>query len=889
MYIKKNLFFLFLIFSAHLLYAQNTITVNGNVKDSIGNSIESASITLINEDGAGISFTKTDQQGFYNAVIEGNKEGLSLKITAIGYQQFIVPLSAITHYPYSVILKRADIQLSEVTIKSKSKILLSSDTLKYNVSEFKDKNDRVIADLIARLPGIQVDASGAISYNGKRITNVYIDGDNLLDGKYRIATNTVPVTAVDQVQVIERDQPIKALNGYVVANNISLNLKLSDRASTMTINTGFIGLGNKAYAAELNNLIFKKSLKSINNLKANNIGENLQSEHGNLGVSFNSSDVGLKTPRPYLSMMTETTPTVAERYYLFNNDNTGNINVLYKLKSDWGLRLNAAVLELKRKYNYHNSVNYFLPNADTVRYDEIQHSIEKISQWQIGAQIEKNSNSIYLKSTTKLDLPKWDRTGNTSQNSVSFKQMQPTNYLSVSNETGLIKAMGVDHILQYNSIVQYYKMNENLKISPGVQENIVNDSIGYALLNQQVGTKNLFINQSATYKTKFDRFILSAAIGANYEHNTLNTDLYKTDSLNITSTVGDRFGNNVVFENLGFYGKAALIYQLERGSLSIETTPTYSFIKYNAINAKQHTYFLFNPIIEFRNKLGKYSELNLRYGQQTGFGQINDIYPGTILVSYRQFSANDTPLPKTDLHAIGARYSYRKPIKMFFYFVSLNYDRTAQNFINSYIIDSGVTKAIAIDYSNVSDKYALSGNISKYVFSISTQISASGNIGLQQGNSFYNNEISPFNAYNINFSLTARKKIFSKITVSATGDLGEFINKQNTLDGPAIKNSTKTHRLKAEWQHQLNDQIAYTLAYNFTSYQQELKQMVNNNFLDLNLKYSPAKWKSFFELQCINLTNQNLYQQINSNSNQLSTFQLPLRPRTVLLKYSFTF
>ncbi|MDR6782317.1 hypothetical protein [Pedobacter africanus] len=691
--------------------------------------------------------------------------------------------------------------------------------------------------------------------------------------------------------MIEKDQPIKALNGYMVANNISLNLKLADYARTITINTGFLGLGNKAYVAELNNLIFKKRIKSINNLKVNNIGQNLQTEHANIGVSFNSSEIGLKTPRPYLSMMSERTPTLAEKYHLINNDNAGNINALYKLKSDWALRLNIAALELKRNYNYNNSVNYFLPNADTVRYNEIQHAIEKLSQWQIGAQIEKNSNSIYLKSNTKLDLPKWDRSGGTSQNNVAFKQIQPTNQLSLSNETNLTKAMGVDQVLQYNSVLQFYKMNENLKISPGVQQDIVNDSIGYLMLNQQVRSKNLFINQSATYKTKFDRFILSASLGAYYEHNTLYSDLYKTDSLNVISTVGKDFRNDVVFENMGFYGKAALIYQLQRGSLSIETTPAYSFIKYNAIkaNAEKNTCFLLNPIIEFRNKPGKYSELNFRYSQQTSFGEITDIYTGNILASYRQFSANDTPLPKTDLQTIGARYAYRKPIKMLFYFISLNYDRTAQNFINSYVIDSGVTKAIAIDYKNVTNKYAFSGNISKYLFSIATNISASVNIGLQQGNSLYNNEISPFNAYSMNLSLTARKKILSKITISLTGDLGKFINEQNTLGDPVIKNITRLSKIKAEWQQNLGDQIAYTIAYNFTSYKQALRQMVNNSFLDLNLKYSPPKWKSFFELQCINLINQNLYQQINSDSNQLSTFQLPLRPRTLLLKYSFTF
>ncbi len=886
---KISVLLLLLTCSTDLLFAQSTTRIHGIVKDSIGEVLESASVTVIDQNGAGISFAKTDRKGFFDMLFQRSEEHFSLKITYIGYQQLVVPLSAISHYPYVAILKRTHNQLSEITVKSNNKISLSSDTVNYNVSALKDQNDRVIADLIARLPGIQIDDNGAISYNGKRISTVYIDGDNLLDGKYRTATNNVPVDAVEQVQVIERDQPIKALNGYTVASNVALNLKITEHARTVTINTGALGLGNKAYTGELNNLILKKGIKSVNNIKANNIGQNLQAEQAAIGVSYSSSEIGLKTPTPYLTMMSGVTPTLNEKYHLINNDNAGNVNALYKLKSDWALRLNMAVLELRRKYNYSNSVNYFLPNADTVRYHEIQHTTERLSQWQIGAQIEKNSNSVYLKSNTKLDLPNWYRSGGTNQNNLAFKQIQPTNQLSLSNETNLTKAMGVDQVLQYNSVLQFYKTNENLKISPGIQQEIVNDSIDYMLLDQQVSTKNLFVNQSATYKTKFARFVLSTSLGINYEHNTLLTDLHKTDSLNSSSTVGTDFRNNVVFKNMGLFGKAALIYLLKKGSLSLEASPSYNFINFNAADAEQNTFFRFNPALDYRNRIGKYSELDFRYSQQSIFGEIDDIYTGTILTNYRQFSTNNTPLPQTDLHSIWARFAYRKPISMLFYAVSLNYDRSSQNFINSYIIDAGVTKTIAIDYQNATDKYAFSGNISKYIFWIGANISAGANIGLQKGNSLYNNEIANFHAYHVNISLTARKKIWSKITVSLTGDLGGLTHEQSTSQDLVIRNISKLNKVKAEFQHNLSDQIAYTIVNNFTSYKQASTQPVKNNFLDLNLKYSPIKWKSFFELQCINLINQKLYQHIHADANQLSIFQLPLRSRTLLLKYSFTF
>ncbi|WP_316795235.1 carboxypeptidase-like regulatory domain-containing protein [Pedobacter agri] len=872
-----------------LLFAQNSLSISGSVKDSIGNPIASASVAVVNQNGAGITFSTTNDKGLFKCDFQSSNENYFIKVTAIGFQLFSKTIEQKHGQHLSVMLKQTSYKLAEVTIKSNNKISLSSDTLKYSVKGFQESNDRVIGDVINRLPGIKVDENGAISYNGKRITNVYIDGDNLLDGRYKMATNNVPVGAVEQVQVIERDQPIKALNGYVSSNNVSLNIKLTDSARTMMVNSGYVGAGNKAYTGELNNLIFDKKIKAINTFKANNIGENLEAEQASLGQTFNN-EISLKMPQTFLSMESENLPNMKEKYYLLNNDNSGSLNALVKLKADWGLRLNLSTLQLKRKYQYNNAVNYFLGNADTIRFNETQDNVYKLNQWHAEAQLEKNSKSIYLKNITKFEIPKWNRNGNTIQNEKGFGQSQPTNQLSISNETSVVKALGVNNILQYNGLVQYYKVEENLNITPGIQKGIVNNGIDYLSLNQQASTKNLFVNQSATFKTKFNRFVLSAAAGISYEQNQLLSNLYKTDSTNNTVLVGNQFKNDVIFDQLGLYAKISALYLLEKGSINVEASPTFSNINYTDSDrgsSNKNNYFLLNPIIEFKKILGKYSELNGRFAQQTQFGQVNDIYNGGILVNYRQFNVNNRPLPKTDITNFNVRYAYRKPIKMLFYNFIFSYDKTRQNFINSFTIDSGLTESIAIDFQNKTHQYSLSGNISKYVFPLELNFSANGSLRMQKGNSFYNEEITPFKTYQMSTGFSLRKKLLSKITISIVGDLSKSINKQESLSG-IITNETANEKIKGEWLQNLSEEISYSVSYNFVSYRQSLHQPVRNQFLDLNLKFAPTHWKSFFEFQCINLMDQQNYQQINSTANQLSVYQMPLRPRTFLIKYFFT-
>ena len=47
-----------------------------------------------------------------------------------------------------------------------------------------------------KLPGINVSGNGQISYLGKSISNFYIEGMNMLGGKYNLATRNMPAKYV---------------------------------------------------------------------------------------------------------------------------------------------------------------------------------------------------------------------------------------------------------------------------------------------------------------------------------------------------------------------------------------------------------------------------------------------------------------------------------------------------------------------------------------------------------------------------------------------------------------------------------------------------------------------------------------------------------------------
>ncbi len=91
-------------------------------------------------------------------------------------------------FSLSVQLEPGTTLLKEVTVKA-DRIREQGDTITYNVGSFAQQQDRSISDVLKRMPGINVEQSGKIQYQGGVINKFYIEGSDLLGGKYGIATN----------------------------------------------------------------------------------------------------------------------------------------------------------------------------------------------------------------------------------------------------------------------------------------------------------------------------------------------------------------------------------------------------------------------------------------------------------------------------------------------------------------------------------------------------------------------------------------------------------------------------------------------------------------------------------------------------------------------------
>lgn len=133
-------------------------------------------------------------------------------------------------------------ELKEVIVQA-PKIRQVGDTLHFDVASFLDETDRSIGDVLKKLPGIQVLSSGQVIYQNKPISKFYVEGLDLLKGRYGIATQNIEAENVATVQVLENHQPIKALKDMEVPSTAAINLKLKQSALGAFFATAQAGVG----------------------------------------------------------------------------------------------------------------------------------------------------------------------------------------------------------------------------------------------------------------------------------------------------------------------------------------------------------------------------------------------------------------------------------------------------------------------------------------------------------------------------------------------------------------------------------------------------------------------------------------------------------------------
>ena len=114
-----------------------------------------------------LGFQNADTQGSFSLTYRGNADSLLLRCNALDIRPLERRIAARTQ-ALSLVVESAPLSITEARVKEPP-MRQHGDTLVYTVAQYLDSTDRAIGDVIQKMPGITVEKSGKISYNGKEI------------------------------------------------------------------------------------------------------------------------------------------------------------------------------------------------------------------------------------------------------------------------------------------------------------------------------------------------------------------------------------------------------------------------------------------------------------------------------------------------------------------------------------------------------------------------------------------------------------------------------------------------------------------------------------------------------------------------------------------------
>jgi hypothetical protein len=762
------------------------------------------------------------------------------------------------------------------------------DTINYNVSEFKQYQDRVIGDIIARLPGMEVTPNGQIKYNGKPINKYYIEGLDLLEDKYGIANNNIPAESVDKVQVLENHQPIRVLDSVSFSDRAALNIKLKSNAKMRLLGRARLGIGASPLLSEdeLMAMLFKKKLQFINTYKYNNTGiDNKRELSSQNFMDYINAIQNGAAKNDLVTLIQPSPPPISQKKYLFNNSHVASINELIPLNSTYQLRINASYVNDFQKQQSSVSTQIYLP-TDTISIIEQNKFKSNLNLLQTDLSLMANTNKYYFKNVLKFQ-GWWQAEQSRLITSSEINQQLNNPFYNISNDFKVLKTKA-KHIIEWGSYLGYVSLPQQLSVMPGQYESIVHYNLPYDALIQDACFKTFYTDNYLSLGKRKSKISAQYKFGFNIQSQHLLTDLL-TEKTGIKQSLADTFQNNLNWKRYRVYNENSWSYENNKWRLSFTLPLNFTKIDYNDTDLKINSGrdgFIISPVTSIVFQLNQKWNISTTASYNNGFGDISNIAGGYMLKTYRNFSNNNTPLPETQSGSVSAALTFRNPLKIVFFNSGVMFSKNKSNLLYSQQFNGNLETLTSSVQNNYTSSTNLFGRFSKYIIDWKTSIGFNYNytFGNQQG--LQQNQLVTFSNKNFSAGANLSIKFSSKITTEYSGTYFTFLSKsQLRQQSTAIQSANENISLNFYPTEKL---ILRVMAEHYYI-NNRIAPANNYYFADMSMRYKPKKSKFDYEINCQNLFNTKQFTSALLLNNVETVSQYQLRPRQFLFKMGFPF
>lgn len=724
------------ILSASTLRAQSPCRISGTVTDvSTGQPVAGVVVKLTDATGKIAAYDTTDDKGKYSILRNTTPEaGHRLVFSMLGYAtREITPKKWTT--PVNAAMEAAATTIREVVVKA-PRISMQGDTISYNARSFTDTDDKTLADILKKMPGLEVEESGRVKYQGESINKLYIDGVDMLGDRYSLATKNFSPQAIKAIDVMENHQPKKILRDVEFSEKAALNIRMDNRVKNQWSGsvTAAGGVSPALWNGSLFAMCIAKRFSTIHSAKSNNTGQDIGAE---VGVTGSGTDYTLPQ---YISVGTSAAP-IGKQRTRFNTSHLYNTSNMVRLGEDYSLNVDASYLYERLTSDDSSSTIYYV-GADSISTRSTAHATDAAHTLDASVRLLANTDRTYLNNTLAVRIA-WRDVWRSNMGTYPNLQRADTPSQNISDNLELTKRFG-RRTFTLRSTNGYTRTPQTLSVNrDGEQQMQTIDAWAFrsasnTSLTWRFGRWGIGLNAAFTQLVRSLRSSLTGLDGLDGE-NTLLTD----NDMRLAMTQGDLY--------------PSITYESPTVKMSFNT-PLSGYLYSILERAEDHTRRIedltFAPTLSVKVLASPMLSLSASASHRLAPLAESNFYTGAILSDYRYLRRGYEILDNDATTTLSARAEYKNPLLSLFGSLSASYTRShlnatsSQDFAGDYI----VTTAVAAPYNTAST--ILTANISKGIDALRGKVGIKASWMLSDVGMIQQGEYNPYRTQSLSVAPT---------------------------------------------------------------------------------------------------------------------------------------
>ena len=838
-----------------LLDDDNTATgIHGYVEDSLThNRLANVSITLL-RNGKPLKFTRTKEDGTFVFPTTEKQANDKLQATFMGYKKTKTSISSgkgtiISMASTAFVLKEVQVKGSRIT---------GRDTISFDLTRFANERDNSLKDVLKKLPGVDIEKNGRINYNGKPINRFTVEGLDLTGGKYNQLEENIKAKDVKKAEVIEHDQPIKALQNKTFTDNVAMNIALKDSARDKLMPTlkPYLLVGHPSHVGgSINIMQIGKKKQMMYDAEYDRTGKNLGYALNQL-ASYSNRLAPASLPS-WISVPSLDAPIDEERLR-FNTSQKYSINHIKKNKDDAETRIEANYLRTVTRQERENMSIYDLGGeAPTVT---TEHNQKTMISDAFNLQWENKVNKAEHYGNESISLSAAQSDGLSNINDTLTQRVRiPKLDLSASIYRLFVFKKSQ---LSWRSTADYHH---------GVADLYVNDD------RNRIRT-NLWHTAHALQWMR-NRFHWTQEYRMSIDLNNIYAK-YQERSDKIGKNNGfignshDEIGKN----SLNITGKFTPYWQYKTETFRMSFSPDFIWERFTY---PQKTLLTISPYLYLYKKLDFRRELTISTGYSTGTGNATNYAIKQYRKSYRSWYTSSDIIPITRSLYGKLSYDYKRPIKEIFFSASVNASKNWMNTASDLRIVDGKYYTSLYKQDSKSDNIGGSLYISKGFYDLHLKTRLEGSYNYSKGEQYSSGKAISYTADNY----TVKPSIdFSPswCAFSYEGEFSFYNSKRQKMANSSLFNWRQSVSATATISH-------VDLSFSLVHYRNELQEGSHLNTLlgDASAVWRMKKLRLSAELR--NLFNKKNYMETIYSGISTLTDSYQLRPRELMISAQYSF